>query len=200
AARSSPHLEILRRKGVEVLLLHDRIDEWVMANLTEFEGKSLVSVAKGDLDLGKLEDEAEKKEQEKEAGEFKELTERIEKVLAGKVKDVRVTHRLTDSPSCLVADAAAMSTNLERLLKAAGHKVPETKPTLEVNPHHPLVQALKHESEESRFADWSHILLDQAVLAEGGQLDEPGAFVKRLNALMLALAGGGGPRIWTPGS
>ena len=200
AARSSPHLEIFRRKGVEVLLLHDRIDEWVMANLTEFEGKSLVSVAKGDLDLGKLEDEAEKKEQEKEAGEFKELTERIEKVLAGKVKDVRVTHRLTDSPSCLVADAAAMSTNLERLLKAAGHKVPETKPTLEVNPHHPLVQALKHESEESRFADWSHILLDQAVLAEGGQLDEPGAFVKRLNALMLALAGGGGPRIWTPGS
>jgi molecular chaperone HtpG len=200
AARSSPHLEIFRRKGVEVLLLHDRVDEWVMANLTEFEGKSLVSVAKGDLDLGKLEDEAEKKEQEKEAGEFKELTERIEKVLAGKVKDVRVTHRLTDSPSCLVADAAAMSTNLERLLKAAGHKVPETKPTLEVNPHHPLVQALKHESEESRFADWSHILLDQAVLAEGGQLDEPGAFVKRLNALMLALAGGGGPRIWTPGS
>ena len=200
AARSSPHLEIFRRKGVEVLLLHDRIDEWVMANLTEFEGKSLVSVAKGDLDLGKLEDEAEKKEQEKEAGEFKELTERIERVLGGKVKDVRVTHRLTDSPSCLVADAAAMSTNLERLLKAAGHKVPETKPTLEVNPHHPLVQALKHESDESRFADWSHILLDQAVLAEGGQLDEPGAFVKRLNALMLALAGGGGPRIWTPGS
>ena len=200
AARSSPHLEIFRRKGVEVLLMHDRIDEWVMANLPEFEGKSLVSVAKGDLDLGKLADEAEKKEQEKEAGEFKELTERIGTVLGEKVKDVRITHRLTDSPSCLVADAAAMSTNLERLLKAAGHKVPETKPTLEVNPHHPLVQALRHESDDARFADWSHILLDQAVLAEGGQLDEPGAFVKRLNALMLALAGGGGPRIWTPGS
>ncbi|HUH95128.1 MAG TPA: molecular chaperone HtpG [Casimicrobiaceae bacterium] len=200
AARSSPHLEIFRRKGVEVLLMHDRIDEWVMANLTEFEGKSLVSVAKGDLDLGKLEDEAEKKEQQKEAGEFKELTERIGKVLGGKVKEVRVTHRLTDSPSCLVADAAAMSTNLERLLKAAGQKVPESKPTLEVNPHHPLVQALKAESDETRFADWSHILLDQAVLAEGGQLDEPGAFVKRLNALMLEMAGGGGPRIWTPGS
>jgi molecular chaperone HtpG len=199
AARSSPHLEIFRKKGVEVLLLHDRVDEWLMANLTEFDGKGLVSVAKGDLDLGKLEDEAEKKEQEKEAGEFKELTEKIGQVLGEKVKEVRVTHRLTDSPSCLVADASAMSTNLERLLKAAGHKVPETKPTLEVNPHHPLVQALRHEPDHQRFADWSHILLDQAVLAEGGQLEDPGAFVKRLNALMLALAGGGGPRIWTPG-
>jgi len=198
AARSSPHLEIFRKKGVEVLLMHDRIDEWVMANLTEFEGKKLQSVAKGDLDLGKLEDEAEKKEQEKEAGEFKELTDKIGKVLGEKVKEVRVTHRLTDSPACLVADPSAMSTNLERMLKAAGHKVPEAKPTLEVNPHHPLVQALKYESDEKRFADWSHILFDQAVLAEGGQLDEPGAFVKRLNELMLSLAGTG-KRIWTPG-
>jgi molecular chaperone HtpG len=198
AARSSPHLEIFREKGVEVLLMHDRIDEWVMANLSEFEGKKLQSVAKGDLDLGKLEDEAEKKEQEKEAGEFKELTDRIGKVLGEKVKEVRVTHRLTDSPACLVADPSAMSTNLERLLKAAGHKVPETKPTLEVNPQHPLVRALKHESDEKRFADWSHILFDQAVLAEGGQLDEPGAFVKRLNKLMLEMAGSG-KRIWTPG-
>ena len=198
AARSSPHLEIFRKKGVEVLLMHERIDEWVMASLTEFEGKKLQSVAKGDLDLGKLEDEAEKKEQEKEAGEFKELTEKIGKVLGEKVKGVRVTHRLTDSPACLVADPSAMSTNLERLLKAAGHKVPETKPTLEVNPHHPLVQALKYESDEKRFADWSYILFDQAVLAEGGQLDEPGAFVKRLNELMLEMAGAG-KRIWTPG-
>jgi molecular chaperone HtpG len=199
AARASPHLEIFRKKSVEVLLMHDRVDEWVMANLTEFEGKPLQSVTKGDLNLGKLEDEAEKKEQEKEAGEFKELTEKIGKVLGEKVKEVRVTHRLTDSPACLVADASAMSTNLERLLKAAGQKVPETKPTLEVNPHHPLVSALKHESDEKRFADWSHILLDQAVLAEGGQLDEPGAFVKRLNELMLEMAGAG-KRIWTPGS
>ena len=120
-------------------------------------------------------------------------------MLGEKVKEVRVTHRLTDSPACLVAEASAMSTNLERLLKAAGHKVPETKPTLEVNPHHPLVSALKHESDEKRFADWSHILLDQAVLAEGGQLDEPGAFVKRLNELMLEMAGAG-KKIWTPGS
>jgi len=199
AAKSSPHLEIFRKKGVEVLLMHDRVDEWVMANLTEFEGKKLLSVAKGDLDLGKLEDEAEKKEQQKEAGEFKELTDRIGKILGDKVQEVRVTHRLTDSPACLVADPSAMSTNLERLLKAAGHKVPETKPTLEVNPHHPLVRALKDESDQKRFADWSYILFDQAVLAEGGQLEEPGAFVKRLNELMLALAGAG-PRLWTPGS
>jgi molecular chaperone HtpG len=201
AARASPHLEIFRKKGIEVLLMHDRVDEWVMANLTEFEGKPLQSVAKGDLDLGMLEDEAEKKEQQKEAGEFKELTEKIGKVLGDKVKETRVTHRLTDSPACLVADPSAMSTNLERLLKAAGHKVPETRPTLEVNPHHPLVRALKHEADEKRFADWSHILFDQAVLAEGGKLDDPGAFVKRLNELMLALAGGGaGPKIWTPGT
>jgi molecular chaperone HtpG len=155
-------------------------------------------VAKGNLDLGKLEDEAEKKEQEKEAGEFKELTERIGKILGDKVNEVRVTHRLTDSPACLVADSSAISPNLERLLKAAGHKVPETRPTLEVNPHHPLVGALKQESDEKRFADWSHILFDQAVLAEGGQLEEPGAFVKRLNELMLSLTGTGS-RIWTPG-
>jgi len=199
-ARGSPHLEIFRKKGVEVLLMHDRVDEWVMANLTEFEGKKLQSVAKGDLDLGKLEDEAERKEQEKEAGELRELTQKIGKVLGETVSGVRVTHRLTDSPACLVADPSAMSTNLERLLKAAGHKVPETRPTLEVNPHHPLVQALKTEPDEKRFADWSRILLDQAVLAEGGQLDEPGAFVRRLNALMLEMAGKSGSRIWTPGS
>ncbi|MGH8313953.1 MAG: molecular chaperone HtpG [Steroidobacterales bacterium] len=199
AARASPHLEIFRKKGVEVLLMHDRIDEWVMGSLTEFDGRKLQSVAKGDLNLGKLEDEAEKKETEREAGEFKELTDKIGQVLGEKVTEVRVTHRLTDSPACLVADPSAMSTNLERLLKAAGHKVPDTRPTLEVNPHHPLVRALNHESDEKRFADWCHILFDQAVLAEGGQLDEPGAFVKRLNELMLSLTGTGS-RIWTPGS
>jgi molecular chaperone HtpG len=200
AARSSPHLEIFRKKGVEVLLMHDRVDEWVMANLSGFDGKKLQSVAKGDLDLGKLEDEAEKMEQEKEAGELKELTEKIGQTLGDKISGVRVTHRLTDSPACLVADSLAMSANLERLLKQAGHRVQETKPTLEVNPRHPLVQALKHESDDKRFADWSHILFDQAVLAEGGQLEEPGAFVKRLNELMLEMAGAGKGRIWTPGS
>ncbi len=200
AAKSSPHLEVFRKKGVEVLLMYDRVDEWAMAHLTEFEGKQLQSVAKGNLDLGKLQDEAEKKEQDKEAGEFEELTKKIGKTLGDKVKEVRVTHRLTDSPACLVSDQAGMSTNLERLLKAAGQKVPDSKPILEVNPRHPLVQGLKSESDDKRFSDWSYILFDQAVLAEGGQLDDPGAFVKRLNELMLALAGAAGPKIWTPGN
>ena len=200
AAKSSPHLEIFRKKDVEVLLMYDRVDEWAMSNLTEFEGKKLQSVAKGDLDLGKLQDEQEKKEQEKEAGEFKELTDKIAKTLGERVKEVRVTHRLTSSPACLVSDQWGMSMNLERLLKAAGQKVPDIKPVLEVNPHHLLVQGLKYESDEKRFSDWSYILFDQAVLAEGGQLDDPGSFVKRLNELMIALAGGAGPKIWTPGS
>ena len=199
AAHSSPHLEIFRKKDVEVLLMYDRVDEWAMAHFTEFEGKELRSVAKGDLDLGKLQDESEKQEQEKEAGEFRDLTEKIAKTLGDKVKEVRITHRLTDSPACLVSDPSGMSMNLERLLKAAGQKVPVSKPILEVNPHHPLVQGLKYESNEKRFSDWSHILFDQAMLAEGAQLDDPGAFVKRLNGLMVTLASGGGPRIWTPG-
>jgi molecular chaperone HtpG len=200
AAKSSPHLEIFHKKDVEVLLMYDRVDEWVISNLTEFEGKKLQSVAKGDLDLGKLQDDDEKKEREKEAGEFKDLTDKIAKTLEGKVKEVRVTHRLTISPACLVSDEWGMSMNLERLLKAAGQKVPDIKPILEVNPHHVLVQGLKYESDEKRFSDWSYILLDQAVLAEGGQLEDPGSFVKRLNELMIALAAGGGPKIWTPGS
>jgi len=200
AARSSPHLEIFRKKGVEVLLMYDRVDEWAMAHFTEFEGKELQSVAKGDLDLGKLQDESEKKEQEKEPSEFKELTAKIGKTLGAKVKEVRVTHRLTDSPACLVSDASGMSMNLERLLKAAGQKVPMSKPILEMNPQHPLVQRLKYEANEKRFSDWSHILFDQAMLAEGGRLDDPGAFVKRLNELMLTLAGHAGPKLWTPGN
>jgi molecular chaperone HtpG len=200
AAKSSPHLEIFRKKDVEVLLMFDRVDEWAISNLAEFEGKKLQSVAKGDLDLGKLQDEDEKKEQEKEAGEFKDLTDKIAKTLGERVKEVRVTHRLTSSPACLVSDQLGMSMNLERLLKAAGQKVPDVKPILEINPHHVLVQGLKYESDEKRFGDWSYILFDQAVLAEGGQLDDPGSFVKRLNELMIALAAGAGPKIWTPGS
>jgi len=199
AAKNSPHLEIFRKKGLEVILLFDRVDEWVISNLTEFEGKSLQSVAKGDLDLGKLADEEEKKEQEKDATDFKELTDKIQKILGDAVKEVRVTHRLTDSPACLVSDQFGMSMNLERLLKAAGQKVPGSKPILEINPKHPLVQGLKYESDETRFNDWSHLLFDQALLAEGGQLEDPGSFVKRLNGLMLTLAGGGS-RIWTPNS
>jgi molecular chaperone HtpG len=199
AASASPHLEIFRKKGVEVLLMYDRIDEWVVASLTEFEGRNLQSVAKGDLDLGKLEDEAEKKEEEAQAGELKDVTQKIATALGDKVKEVRVSHRLTTSPACLVSDSFGMSTNLERLLKAAGQKVPHMKPILEVNPTHPLVQGLKYESDDKRLNDWSHLLFDQAVLAEGGTLEDPGAFVKRLNDLMLALAGGSGPKLWTPG-
>ncbi|HKX52393.1 MAG TPA: molecular chaperone HtpG [Nitrosospira sp.] len=184
AAKSSPHLEIFRKKGIEVILLFDRVDEWLVANLPEFEGKHLQSVAKGSLDLGKLEDEAEKKEQEKEAGEYKELTEKIKGVLGEQVKDVRVTLRLTESPACLVAETHDMGGNLERLLKSAGQNVAPTKPILEINPYHPMVERLK--SEETDFADWSYILFDQALLAEGGQLDDPASFVKRINQLFLS--------------
>jgi molecular chaperone HtpG len=187
SAKSSPHLEIFRKKGIEVLLLADRVDEWAVSFLTEFEGKALQSVAKGGLDLGKLADEEEKKEQEKDAGEYKDLIERIKKALGDKVKDVRVTQRLTESPVCLVADEHDMGMHLERMLKAAGQNVPGSKPILEVNPHHPLVERLNGEADEARFADWSQVLLDQAQLAEGGQLEDPAGFVKRLNQLVLSL-------------
>ena len=187
AAKNSPHLEVFRKKGIEVLLLSDRVDEWMLSYLTEFEGKQLASVAKGDLDLGALADEAEKKEQEKQADEFKPLLEKIKGSLGDKVKEVRVTHRLTDSPACLVADAHDMSANLARLLKAAGQKAPSSQPILEINPDHPVVQRLK--GEEKRFDDWAAVLFDQALLAEGGQLDDPASFVKRVNQLMLEMGG-----------
>ena len=187
AAKNSPHLEIFRKKGIEVLLLSDRVDEWVTGHLTEFEGKQLQSVAKGGLDLGKLEDEAEKKEAEQAADEYKELLEKIKTSLGEKIKEVRVTHRLTDSPSCIVADEHDMGGNLARILKAAGQKAPEMKPILEINPKHPAVQRLKYE--ETRFDDWANLLLEQATLAEGGTLDDPAGFVKRINELMMALSG-----------
>jgi molecular chaperone HtpG len=183
AARSSPHLEVFQKKGIEVILLFDRVDEWLASNLSEFEGKSLQSIAKGNLDLGNLEGEEEKKEQEKEANDYKELTDKIKSVLSEQVKDVRITLRLTESPACLVADSNDMGGNLERLLKSAGQKINHSKPILEINPHHPMVQKLKYE--ESRFSDWSHVLFDQALLAEGGQLEDPASFVKRINELLL---------------
>jgi molecular chaperone HtpG len=189
AAKNSPHLEIFRKKGIEVLLLTDRVDEWVVSHLTEFEGKELVSVAKGGLDLGKLQDEAEKQELEKEAGEFKDLTDRIAKSLGDKVKEVRVTHRLADSPACLVADEHDVSGNLARILKAAGQKAPNSQPILEINPKHPVVLRLKYE--EQKFDDWAAVLFEQALLAEGGQLDDPASFVKRINELMLSMSLGG---------
>ncbi|MCB1938147.1 MAG: molecular chaperone HtpG [Rhodocyclaceae bacterium] len=190
AAKNSPHLEVFRKKGIEVLLLCDRVDEWVIGYLTEFDGKALQSVAKGDLDLGALEDEAEKQEAEKLADEFKPLVDKIKASLSGRVKDVRATHRLTDSPACLVADAQDMGMNLARILKAAGQEAPPSQPILEVNPSHPAVKRL--EKEEARFDDWAAVLFDQALLAEGGTLDDPASFVKRINALMLAISDGDG--------
>ena len=189
AAKNSPHLEVFRKKGIEVILLSDRVDEWVVSHLAEFEGKQLVSVAKGGLDLGKLEDEAEKKEAESAAGEFKDLTEKIARSLGDKVKEVRITHRLTDSPACLVADEHDVSGNLARILKAAGQKAPNAQPILEINPKHPVVLRLKYE--EAKFDDWAAVLFDQALLAEGGQLDDPATFVKRMNELMLSMSLGG---------
>ncbi len=183
AAKNSPHLEVFRKKGIEVLLLSDRVDEWLVTNLTEFEGKLLQSVAKGGLDLGSLEDETEKEEHEKESSAYQELIDKMKAALSEQVKDIRVTFRLTESPACLVADTHDMGGNLERLLKSAGQKVQHAKPILEINPHHPMVQRLKTEVEN--FEDWSHILFDQALLAEGGQLEDPAAFVKRLNELLL---------------
>jgi molecular chaperone HtpG len=197
AARNSPHLEVFRKKGIEVLLLHDRVDEWVVSSLTEYEGKKLVSVARGDLDLGALADEDDRKTRE-EAGEMKGLLEAIQQSLGSRIKEARLTSRLTESPACLVADKNDMSANLERLLKAAGHQVPGSKPILEINAQHPLVRRLQEEVGRERFADWSSILFEQALLAEGGSLEDPGSFVRRLNQLMLDLAGAGS-RIWVPG-
>ena len=183
AGKASPHLEIFRRKEVEVLILTDRVDEWMLSFLSEFEGKLLVSVAKGDLDLGELADAQEKEEQRLVGEQSKALVEAVKASLGERVKDVRITLRLTDSPSCLVADEHAMSQHLQRLLKAAGQNAPATKPILELNPKHPLVQRLKPDDQD--LAEWSALLLDQAVLAEGGQLDNPAEFVKRMNSMLM---------------
>ena len=201
AARHSPHLEVFRKKGVEVLLLHDRVDEWVVAHMPAFDGKSLQSVTKGDLDLGGLADsEEDAKRKEETAESLQPLVERIRKALGDKAKEVRLTHRLVDSPACLVTDEGGISANLERVLRAAGQAVPNVPLVLEINPEHPIVTRLKDETDEDRFNDWSHILFDQAMLAEGGHLDDPAGFVKRLNELMLAMTGEPRSRIWTPGS
>ena len=188
AAKNSPHLEVFRDKGIEVLLLSDRVDEWLVSHLTEFDGKPLVSVAKGDLDLGKLgEDKGDRKEKKKAEKEYKDVLERMKKVLGDEVREVRVSHRLTHSPSCLVLGEHDMTTHLQRMLKQAGHEVPDVKPILEINPDHALVRHLREEKDEQRFADWSRVLFEQAVLAEGGQLEDPASFVNRLNGLLLAV-------------
>jgi molecular chaperone HtpG len=185
AAQHSPHLEIFRKKGIEVLLLSDRVDEWLLGSLTEFDGKKLQSIAKGDLDLGKLESDTEKDIQKKIEEEAKSLVEKIKTSLGEQVKDVRVTHRLTDSPACLVSDANDLSGNLARMLKAAGQTAPESKPILEINPGHKLVKRLEAETADAVFNDLALVLFDQALLAEGGSLNDPATFVKRMNSLIV---------------
>ena len=198
AARNSPHLEIFRKRGVEVLLMYDRIDEWVVSSVPEFEGKPLHSVAKGDLDLGKLGGDLPNDESATAGGDESPLLERMQAALKDRASAVRTTERLTESPACLVSEQYGLSMNLERILKAAGQNVPASRPVLEINAGHPIVKRLKSEADDARFGDWSHILFDQALLAEGGQLEDPAGFVKRLNELMLTLAGEGPSRIWTP--
>jgi molecular chaperone HtpG len=192
AAKNSPHLEIFRKKGIEVLLLSDRIDEWLVSNLNDFDGKVLQSVAKGQLDLDKLDTEEDKKEQEETSKDFESVITQIKEVLKDKVSDVRLSHRLTASPSCLVTEQDAMSLNMERIMKEAGQDMSMmgmggSKPIFEINPEHALVTRLKEEQDDERFSDLTRILFDQAVLSEGGQLDDPAEFVHNLNGLLQGL-------------
>jgi molecular chaperone HtpG len=192
AARYSPHLEVFRKKGLEVLLLSDRVDEWLVSHLTEYKGKHLQSVTKGDLDLGALADQEEKAEKEKAAEAHAPLLTRIKSALGERVSEVKVSTRLVDSPACLVVGAYDMSANLARVLKAVGQDAPMSKPSLEVNLDHPLVKRLEAETDDGRFTDLALIIVDQAQLAEGGQLEDPAGFVGRLNRLMLGMMLAGG--------
>ncbi|MBU2732046.1 molecular chaperone HtpG [Acidithiobacillus ferridurans] len=189
AAKNSPQLELLRKKGIEVLLLSDRVDEWLTSHLPEFEGKVLTSVAKGALDLGAIETEEERKSQEETEKDAEGLVERIKNALGERVEAVRVSHRLTSSPACIVLGEQDMALYMQQLLKQAGHEISSTKPVLEINPTHPMLARIEGEKDDTRFAEWSALLLDQAILAEGGQLEDPAGFVARINQLMLALAG-----------
>jgi len=188
AAKHSPHLEVLRKKGIEVLLLSERIDEWLMQHLTEFDGKKLRSVAKGGLDLSKLDDEETKKAQAEAEQQFAAVATRFKTALGEQVKDVKVSHRLTDSPACVVTDEFDMSTQMIKLMESVGQKVPDVKPIFELNPEHQLVKHIADEQDESRFKQWAEVLLDQALLAERGSLKNPAGFVSRLNSLLLSLA------------
>ena len=185
AVKNSPHLELFKKKGIEVILMHDRVDEWMMSYLQEFDGKSFVNIAKGELDLGDLEDKEEKKKAEKAQKDNKKLLEQMKEGLGDKVKEVRVSTRLTDSPSCLVVEQQDMAVSMQKILKQAGHEVPNIEPILEINIEHPLVKRLSDEQDDDKFKDWSHLLFDQAMLSEGGQLEDPVAFVTRMNQLLL---------------
>ena len=187
AAKNSPHLEIFNKKGIEVLLLSDRVDEWLISHLTEFEGKTLQSVAKGGLDLGQLDDEDDQKEQDAANKDFESVIKQTKEILGDKVAEVRLSQRLTDSPSCLVTEDSAMSLNMERIMKEAGQSFGDSKPIFELNPTHPLVLTMKDEQDDDRFADLANILFDQAILSEGGQLTNPADYVHRLNGLLQGL-------------
>jgi len=187
-AKNSPHLEVFRKKGIEVLLLSDRVDEWLMGHLNEFDGKSFQDVGKGALDLGDLDTDEDKKDQEKIEEEFKDFLERLNTALDVEVEAVRVTHRLTESPACLVVGEQDMGAQMRRLLEQAGQSVPESKPTLEINPEHPLIHKMDKEADEDRFKDLAKVIFDQANLAEGGSLEDPGAYVQRLNKLLIELS------------
>ncbi len=184
AAKNSPHLEVFKRKGLEVLLLSDRIDEWLVQHLTDFDGKPLQNIAKGDLDLGSFEDEEEKKAQKEAEGDLKGVVELMKEKLGDKAKEVRITHRLTDSPSCLVLDSNDMGLQMQQIMRAAGQEVPPSQPILEINPEHALIKQLKDMGDQEKFENWAHILFDQAMLAEGGQLEDPAAYVKRVNDML----------------
>ena len=185
-AKNSPHLEIFRKKGIEVLLLSDRVDEWLVSHLRDFDGKALQSVAKGGLDLGDLEDASEKQARAAAETSAKDLVERLQKALGDKLKEVRVTHRLTDSPACLVADEHDPGANLQRMLKMMGQNSPEIKPILEINPQHPMLKKMELlPNEGGHFDDYASVLFDEALLAEGGQIEDPAGFVRKINKLML---------------
>jgi molecular chaperone HtpG len=187
AAKSSPHLEVLRKKGIEVLLLSDRVDDWLTDHLREYEGKPLRNLARGELDLGEVQTEEEKQQQESLSKEHSSLVERLKKSLGDNVSDVRTTVRLADSPACLVLGEHDLGAQMRRILEAAGQKAPTTKPVLEINPTHPLLQRIANTTDESTFNDLSMLVFEQATLAEGSQLPDPAAFVQRLNRLLLAI-------------
>ncbi|OUV62327.1 MAG: molecular chaperone HtpG [Gammaproteobacteria bacterium TMED119] len=188
AAKNSPHLEIFRKKGIEVLLMSDRVDEWLMGSLTEFEGKTFVSVAKGELDLDKFSDSDEKEAHKQTEQDAADIVKQIKDSLADKVEDVRVSHRLTSSPACVVLNEHDMALYMQHLLKQAGQQLPETKPVLEINPQHPLVMRMQDEADMDQVKEWSTLLFEQAILAEGGQLENPAEFVSRLNKIIVDFA------------
>ena len=185
--KNSPHLEILRKKGLEVLLMSDRVDEWMMSFIQDYKDKKFVSVAKGQLDLGDLETEEDKKEQEEAQKGAEKIVERLKETLGDRVSEVKVSTRLTSSPACLVMNEQDMALHMQQILKQAGQTVPSSKPVLEINPDHPVMKKVE-EATDDQFTNWSNLIYDQSVLAEGGQLDDPASFVKSMNEMLLAMS------------